>query len=572
MDLSAEKRLLKPYYKGANVKFLHYRYQDEFAIAHQLLSNTRDYALDNNDSSFYAQFTYFVGSLYSRQDETDSSIVYFEKSLQLSKDIGDRQVEAASVNAIAVTYANLDRDDLAINYYYKGLDIAESIEDSTQISTFYGNLANVYSRMGTGDSTLHYAEKAYAWAVELQQTGKRWQALNALTIGSYLTGNYQQALSYADQLTEEVTPTEEFGFLITSYLYRSKSLVALKRPNESLSYAAKSLALAKDFELATNQIDALEWLVELSKQTNDYEKALDYEGRRAVLQDSLSQADANARLDKLAQKYETQEKEEKIKTLKKIKNEQESRQRALNWLWISLGLLSAISVLYGYRLFKNRVEHEKYAKQKARNELLRAQLNPHFLFNALSSIQLFLIDKGQGSHALSYLSKFAKLMRRILENSRHEFVSLDAELSTLRHYLDLQKIRFDNRFDYRIEVETIDDSSEIMIPPMFAQPFIENSLEHGIMDLEDGLISVSFRQEGESLRFKVEDNGVGISKSFALKRDGHESMATRITQDRIDLLKKQLKKNISFIVKDKVGEKDEVIGTEVIFEMPIQFA
>lgn len=212
------------------------------------------------------------------------------------------------------------------------------------------------------------------------------------------------------------------------------------------------------------------------------------------------------------------------------------------------------------------------AKEKTKNDLLRTQLNPHFLFNALSSIQLFLINQGQGFLALEYLSKFAKLMRRILENSRKDFVSLEDEISTLRHYLDLQKMRFDNGFEYKIDVQVDGDLSEIKIPPMFAQPFIENSLEHGISSLKDGRILISFEQHKDLMRFRVEDNGIGISRAAAMKQnDGHVSMATKITKDRIELLRQQLKKNISFIIKDRLNDTNEVIGTEVIFEIPIQY-
>ena len=110
------------------------------------------------------------------------------------------------------------------------------------------------------------------------------------------------------------------------------------------------------------------------------------------------------------------------------------------------------------------------------------------------------------------------------------------------------------------------------ITPRFAQPFIENSLEHGIIDRNDGLIEISFVQIGEKLKFTVSDNGIGLSKSLSMKKDTtHESMATKITKDRIDLLRKQLKKNITFNVKDRLNDTREIIGTQVIFERPLDY-
>lgn len=579
MSISSEKRYKQVYYKAVNVRFVHLKYQDEIEQSRALLDKTIDYSLEYGDSTYYGQFTYFIGTLFSRQDEDDSALVYFEKAIAIARSIDSRQVQAAAINAIAVTYAGLDRDDLAAKYYYKSLVMAEGTKDTSQIATAVGNLATVYSRMQNGDSALYYGKKAYQYAVDADLMAVKWHSLNSLTIGSFLKGNNREALRYANQLRDEVTPIEEYGFLITSHLYRSKTLSALNRLDESFKFALKSLELANEFDIPRNQMSSLNWLVELTSRRNDFKRALVYEKQRGMLQDSLNQVKANQRIERLSAKYESQEKEDKIAALNLLREESEARERLQLWLFGSLALLLLVSFLYFYKVFKDRIEVEQLANQKAKNELLRSQLNPHFLFNALSSIQLFLIDKGQGSNALNYLSKFAKLMRRILENSRRDFVSLDAEVSTLRHYLDLQKIRFDNRFDYRIEVNTTDDTAEIMIPPMFAQPFIENSLEHGITDMENGLIKISFVQEEDTLRFTVEDNGVGLSKTAALKKsssqDGqepHEPLATKITEDRIELLKKQLKRNISFIAKDKLSDNQEIIGTEVIFELPIQYS
>lgn len=579
LSISSEKRYKQVYYKAVNVRYLHLKYQDEVEQSRELLDRTVDYALDYGDSTYYGQFTYFIGTLFSRQDEDDSALVYFEKAMSIARLINNRQVQAAAINAIAVTYAGLDRDDLALKYYYKSLAMAEDLKDTSQIATAIGNVATVYSRMERGDSAFYFGKKAYEYAVEANLMAVKWHALNSLTIGSFLNKNYREALEYANQLRDEVTPIEEYGFLITSHLYRSKTMSALNQLGESFKFALKSLELANEFDIPRNQMSSLNWLVELTSRRNDFKRALVYEKQRAILQDSLNQVKANQRIERLSAKYESQEKEDKITALNLLQEESEARERLQLWLFGVLGLLLLVSFLYFYKVFKNRIEVEQLANQKSKNELLRSQLNPHFLFNALSSIQLFLIDKGQGSNALNYLSKFAKLMRRILENSRRDFVSLDAEVSTLRHYLDLQKIRFDNRFDYRIEVNTTDDTAEIMIPPMFAQPFIENSLEHGITDMENGLIKITFVQEEDTLRFTVEDNGVGLSKTAALKKsssqDGeepHEPLATKITEDRIELLKKQLKRNISFIAKDKLSDDQEIIGTEVIFELPIQYS
>ncbi len=154
LSLSAQKGYRTVYYKAINIRFIHLKYQDEIVKSRALLNKTIDHALNNGDSLYYAQFTYFIGNLFAREAEDDSALVYFEKALDISRSIGKRQVEAASINAIAVTYAGLDRDDLAVKYYYKSLVLAEALKDSSQIATAVGNLATAYSRMEVGDSSL----------------------------------------------------------------------------------------------------------------------------------------------------------------------------------------------------------------------------------------------------------------------------------------------------------------------------------------------------------------------------------------------------------------------------------
>lgn len=562
-------------YKAKNVLFIHLKYKDgeEYDLeTRQLLDETIDYARQKGDTLAYAQFTYLLGNFLSSLDRYDSSLVYFEKALVIAESIGNKSAEAASINALAVTYANIGRDDLAVEYYRKSLDVARLSKDSTQVLTSYGNLATVHGRLGDADSTMYYADIAYNMSQVFDEPAIKWHAINSLTVGSYLQGRYNKAIEYADMLTQQVRPIGEDGFLITSDLFRSKSLYALGNTSKAFTYAKSSLEKAKEYETKTAEIRALEWLVKLTDRAANYKDAFMYQKALTHIQDSLSKIQTNAQIDAMAARYETTQREKDIAALQRLQVETAKQQKFKNYMLFSIIALLVTGILSIYSYQKRRITKERLAQQKAKNKLLQAQMNPHFLFNALFSIQLFMINKGQGMNALEYLGKFAKLMRRILENSRKDLVSLEDEMSTLRHYLDLQKVRFDNRFDYKLTANVAEATDELMIPPMFAQPFIENSLEHGIVDRDDGLIEITFEQIGEKLKFMVSDNGIGLTKSLSMKKkDVHESMATKITKDRIELLRKQLKKNITFNIKDRFNDTSEVIGTQVIFELPIDY-
>lgn len=567
-----ENEVYEPVFRAQNMLFNHYKYQLFRDQAIQVLDETIAFAQSLTDSLKVARFIYLKGTLSFRFDDLDSSVYYFEKAMHLSRDLGNVSLEASAINALAVCYAQLDRDQEAIRYYRESMRQAEEIGASNQVTMAELNLGNAYGRLLRADSALYFAERAYEGSLKGDDITMTWSSNNALALANFLNGHYEKVISLSEELERAVMEIGENGYLMTSFLTRSKALNALGRKKEALEYARKSLEITYEFVAIDNEMRTLAWLVELEKSLSNYQSALTHHERLSFLEDSLANVEVNKRLEHMAVQYETKKRQDEIAALTQLQIQSEQKLKFRNLTFIFVAITAIFIILAIVLFFRRRVERERLARQKTRNELLRTQLNPHFLFNALSSIQLFLINKGQGAPALEYLSKFAKLMRRILENSRKDFVTLEEEISTLRHYLDLQKVRFDNSFEYSIDVQVEDDLSEIKIPPMFAQPFIENSLEHGISSIQDGKISISFEQHHDLMRFKVEDNGIGISRSASLKeKKGHESMATKITSDRIEVLKRQLKRNISFIIKDRLSEANEVIGTEVIFEIPIQY-
>jgi len=205
-------------------------------------------------------------------------------------------------------------------------------------------------------------------------------------------------------------------------------------------------------------------------------------------------------------------------------------------------------------------------------KLFRLQMNPHFIFNSLASIQGFISEKDPRT-ANRYLSRFAKLIRNILDSSVEEFIPLEEEISTIENYLELQKVRYEGKFDYVIEVDESIDKEMMTIPPMLAQPFIENAVEHGIMHKESiGNIRIKIKQNQNMILLEIEDDGVGREKAGEILADrdpGHQSMATAITRERIEVLNKKLKKKITFEILDMKDDRDIPIGTKVKFKIPV---
>jgi sensor histidine kinase YesM len=199
-------------------------------------------------------------------------------------------------------------------------------------------------------------------------------------------------------------------------------------------------------------------------------------------------------------------------------------------------------------------------------------MNPHFIFNSLTSIQNYLFEN-EPQKTATYLAKFAKLMRQILENSRADFIPLEKEIQTLENYLQLQQMRFGDKLTYQINVSPEINPEDVQIPPMFAQPFIENSLEHGILHRAgEGFILIDFKLENNLLVLEVEDNGVGLSQSKTLRSEikkEYKSLATQITQERLSLLRQKYQLPLDFVIQELKNQVNEIAGTQVRVKLPV---
>ncbi len=243
--------------------------------------------------------------------------------------------------------------------------------------------------------------------------------------------------------------------------------------------------------------------------------------------------------------------------------------------WWFMTFIALIFLLVTYLIFKRQV---KKSRQKAEreNELnlskltaIQSQMNPHFLFNSLNSIQ-DLVLKGDVENSYTYITKFANLVRKTLNYSEQEFISLDKEIELLRIYLTLEELRFKQQFTYAIEIHELPDG--IKIPPLIIQPFVENALVHGLLHKEgDKHLQIDFYFT-DLLECIITDNGIGREKSKLInerQRKDHESFAGKAMKRRFELLKHLMEGDFGYRF-ENVTENDQVVGTKVILRIPVQ--
>jgi LytS/YehU family sensor histidine kinase len=238
--------------------------------------------------------------------------------------------------------------------------------------------------------------------------------------------------------------------------------------------------------------------------------------------------------------------------------------------WFRLSALVFVSGVLAFfiRYRINQVKAEERRKtefnrqlSETRMQALRAQMNPHFIFNSLNSIQECVVT-GKNDEAVSYLSKFSRLVRMILQNSSKEEITLSAEIDSINLYLEVESLRFSKDFSYVLEVDPVLETELIRMPPMLVQPFVENALWHGLAHKEgEKSLVVRFHEWQNQLVCEVEDNGIGRNKAQLFSHKNHQSVGMKNTSERLGLLGA----NASVEIIDLPGDS----GTKVILRIPV---
>ncbi len=381
-------------------------------------------------------------------------------------------------------------------------------------------------------------------------------------------------LSY--EFSKNMAGSAESGeiYYLMSQLYLKKNQLKLAEIN-----IQKAINFWKTKNLIIPLHKAYLLYANIKNKKGEFVLANDYLKKYINFSDSIHKQETERKVAELSELYESEQKERKIiEQNKKLEEELSHRlliqnefeySKQVNRLVIAILVISLSLLVAIFIIFRNRSKQEQLKKKQKEIELqqtlLRSQMNPHFIFNAMSVIQSYIYDEDIPNSS-KFLIHFSKLMRLMLENNAKEFISLDKEMEIIDRYLVIQKMRFEDRFDFVIDAHTIKDHSRLSIPPMMVQPFIENAIEHGDLDkIENGLIRIKCEIVGDLFIFTIEDNGIGRKaaqkKRKSVKSDDHRSMAIELTKSRIALLNEKYKSKGDLRIED-LDEKAET-GTRV---------
>lgn len=543
----------------------------------------------NNTQSLIKSYSN-LASYYVVSGEYDQALQLSLKTKKLQEKNNDLEGVVFTNGNIARVYNHMGKTDDAIKIHLENLDLLKEKKDGKALASTHFYLATAYSEK----ESFNKAEKHYIHARKIAE--KENLAIGIAISNSSLgvlenkRKNYKKAIDYL---------TKSLGFYKTN---KQAANIAHTKLELAVAYANtgnidKAISLNNDAIVIYKRQKNFKSLQRAYFEQNDYYKQKkDYLNSSKNLElyyairDSLFSKEKTIIIEEMTAKFET----DKIKSEKDLAEKQlqisilESSKNRNLFIGSSIiaGLILLLSLIY-YSRFKAKKQAEiitlelketqkrlALEKQYKDSELkaLKAQMNPHFIFNALNSIQDYIV-LNQKNLASDYLGKFADLIRNYLHFSDTGFISIPEEVHNLKLYLGLEKLRFEEALDYQLTIDNKVNSETIKIPTMLIQPYVENALKHGLLHKKDNRkLSISISKSSEKIiQCIVQDNGIGREKSKELnkKREHqHKSFALKATTERLDLLNYGKEQKIGVEIIDlKYG--DEATGTKVILNIPI---
>ncbi|NKI31021.1 tetratricopeptide repeat protein [Croceivirga thetidis] len=558
-----------------------------------------------------------LGTKFRNLSQYNRAIELHRRALRLAEQVDNVELKVLSHNLMGVAYRRMDAIKSALDNNQEALRLAESEKEPTRhlkrhINIAYNSIGNLYQTLEQYDLAIEQFKKALQLETDLNN--KLGMAINNQNIGDCLEqkGDLKQALDYYRKslaYNEEIN--SDYGLLICKtsiaqiYLKQDSPRPALEIL-ESLSdlmakngddfintwvlsnfgwahtqtgdfdiakkYLDSSLTVTRKSQLPNMETLTLRRLSELEARKGNFKDSRDFLQASYEVKEQITNVQNRSYIHDVIEKYESEKKDTEIASLA---NETELIKLRLrrNQTRILIGILMIALVstilFVMYRQYKSNNEKKVLSLEQ---NMLRSQMNPHFLFNSLNSIKLYIINNDQ-KKAVHYLNKFSKLVRKILEGSSMKEISLEEELETVDLYLNIENIRFSEEINFQIKVDNNIDVERIKIPSLVLQPFLENAIWHGLSSKEGDknlLVQVS-KDDDYHLKISIKDNGVGRAASEIAKEKRvlkRKSVGIDITKERLANFSKDFQNDFDVSIIDLYDHGNKPAGTEVILRIP----
>ncbi len=538
-------------------------------------------AVDTKNEAAEAESYYNIGETFYNNGNFPKSEEYFIKSKNIYEKLNDKQNLEKVTRKLAQSQENQNKLKSALTNYESASKVGytqssrainsndvsrlatpsaakktEAIQNNIKISEKDNNkedLAASYSQMADVNIEQNNIPKAEenlnnAYKISVKEAPQQALAINQKLTDFYIDNkNFDKAIEAKKEILKEDFVKENSQKKVEQIQELADIYIKKNDPEEAI------VLLKNAYDIALNKGHTLEAQKSVQKLDSLYTISENTEASVRLYRDFLSKIPDLVSKDRsLVDNKILEDTEQRISQLekeKKLKDELIRKKNIFNY-----SLIVAVFVLVGMMFFiirtlkKVQIKNKKIALQS-----LRREMNPHFIFNSLNSVNQFIATNNE-LEANQYLTKFSKLMRGVMENSAEDFIPFQQEIDLLQNYLALEKTRFADKFDYEIIVDEDVNQQNLQIPGMMIQPFLENAIWHGLRyKTEKGFLKLSFKKENQQLKIEIKDNGIGIEdskKQKTMHQKNREGRGMKNTLERIRLLNDLYRKNIVCSIKD----------------------
>lgn len=522
-------------------------------------------AKENRDTSRQISAFTNLGLLYQTLGDFPLAIKHYTEALYLSKQINNKRYVALILQNIGSVYTDSNKDRDALPFYLESSQIYLDMGDSLKYASILINIASVYGNTGKNSESLTINLRALR--IAQQYSDEYLTSLLFYNIASDYNGLKRYHLSLQNghrslMMREKLGDVEgmaKSNQLLGQVYYQINDL------KKSELYLLNSNKAAGENGFLKISSETARDLSTLYEKTGDLSKALGFLKEYKNISDSIFKITSEENLNALNVKFDVEKKQERINSLSGENNLKSKLIAKQRWLIYAGGLLALFVLAFVMLAFRQNKTRNKLREISLEQRLLRSQLNPHFISNALAAVQNYVM-KASPQEAATYIGYFSKLMRSTLEFSINDKVSLEEEVEYINSYLRLQQLRLNNSFDYSVEVDQSIDIFDTEVPSMLVQPFVENAVEHGVKTLEKGgVITVSFSAVPEGIRVSIVDNGRGVVHTLD---SSHQSRAIGLVKERLMKACVACKKKFIFEFVDRKTIDASLPGVAVAFVIP----
>lgn len=517
------------YFSIGEIYFKQDRYPEALKNFYKALKIKEETGNKNAIASCYVN----IGNIHNLQNNYAEALRSYSAALKIAEETGKKIVIATSLQNIAYISANEGDNDAAIDNILAAIKIYKELNNKYGIATCYNKIGYIYNDIGKYEAALNYFKEAVDILGKLGDNAHMADAMGGIGDNYYQQKQYRQAENYYTKELELATSVGSLAGIKEAHLSLSNLYADIGNHKNALSHY-KSYIDTRD----------VIYNAENTKKTIREQLQYDFDKKESIAKAEQDKKDA----------------------LMKVK-----LQRKNFYIYGSLAALVTLMLIISLMIRQYKLKADNLRTDLEQKQL-RAQMNPHFIFNCLNSIQHFIVANDV-KNANKYLSGFALLMRQTLENSKLGAITLANELAYLQNYLSLEMMRFEDKFAYEIICDTDINPATIEIPSMIIQPFVENAVKHGVCYLtnKQGKLTIRFYTKDSALYCKIDDNGIGRDASQKLKTEAgriYKSQGMELTRKRLDLISKKNRADYEIAITDKTNDLHESEGTTITIKLP----